>query len=869
MSTVVKTRHNLATNPSFETSSGTVAVRTNLAPNPRGVNAYQNYASGVGTITPNVTPSTPTPDQINTANRVAWNANDNNPGVIFMLNPAANTTYTMSAWVYVETAGSALGFAQNGVAGSPTLTPTTGQWSRLSWTYTTGTSTNGFGLRYAGAQAASGSFLITGVLVEATNVLGPYFDGGQPAALRTNYAPNPSFEVNTNNTAVAGTGTMTLAVDSSTFYVGSKSLKVTTDGSATAQGVQNLTGPLPIGSYACSLWVKGPAGTVVYPQIRSNGATNQDVTGANVTLNGGWQQLSATITTTQYSTSLSFMIRTASAVAVTFNIDAVLIEAGSTVGAYFDGGTAADPGHVYGWYGAAGSSVSYQADADLTPGWTSGANASTSQLSAPNVATIGVGWGAGVLYQTAALALYGSKAAKYLSQGTQTFVAGIGTAQAATVSPGDVVTLSYYVNPSVTRTFRTIAHYDTGTEQYGAFISAPAGQWTRISGTVTAPAGVASVRLLMDTETAAAFGDTYLFDGMLVEPGAVLGAYFDGDTPDTTDNAYSPAASIVYSWDGPQGASASTMTETAPLQNYQLQLPDGTITGAGQPVGFTGITNLRGSGEYRDADEDVPDGDGSIPGFSYVSGKTVGITFTMVDPAGGMEAGLASLTRNWQNLTDPGAAALRAGDYLLAITQGTTPTSALQVQLPGRAVPLLAIGRPGKLDVPVDTNYQYGYIEVPAEWSVPDGLTYDATVNGVTANLPQATSVASFPLAFPINWGTSSGGQLTAVNAGNYPAKPVFVITGPVTNPKITDTTTGLFFKLNLTLQRGDTVTVNMQSRVVRLNGANRNNAVDPSSTFLSVPPGGSSLSFSSSDSTNPAPGGQLTVLTLNTYSTV
>ncbi len=303
------------------------------------------------------------------------------------------------------------------------------------------------------------------------------------------------------------------------------------------------------------------------------------------------------------------------------------------------------------------------------------------------------------------------------------------------------------------------------------------------------------------------------------------------------------------------------------LQDFQIQLPDGTVVGAGCPVGFTEVTNLRGSGALRDADLDVPDGDGALPGLSLVGAKTVGITFSMTAPAGGLEAALAVLTRNWQNVSDPGTVALKAGQYLTAVAMGQTPTSCLQFKLPGRPVPLLAIGRPGKLDLPVGLDYQYQQVEVPAEWKVLDGLIYDATVNTATANLPQTTNTATFPLPFPIVWGQSSNNTLQALNGGNYRAKPVFVITGPATTPRIVNTSTGQYLRLNLTLVAGDVVVIDTQARTVTLNGSNRNNAVDTGSTFHSVPSGGTSFSFSSQGTTSEA--GQLTVYTLNTYSTV
>jgi hypothetical protein len=411
----------------------------------------------------------------------------------------------------------------------------------------------------------------------------------------------------------------------------------------------------------------------------------------------------------------------------------------------------------------------------------------------------------------------------------------------------------------------------TVTGQGGTLVPLSANVWTKLSTTVLNIASsydTVQSWVIMGGSTILPVGATLDVARNLLEAvTAPYSTYYDGNTPTTTDPAYSPPASTVYAWDGAPGSSTSTLTKTVPLQNYQIQLPDGTAVGAGCPVGFTEVTNLRGSGELRDADLDVPDGDGALPGLSLVGAKTVGITFSMTAPAGGLEAALGTLVRNWQNVPDPGAAPLRAGQYLAAIAAGQNPTSALQFQLPGRPVPLLAIGRPGKLDLPVGIDYQYGQVDVPAEWKILDGLVYDATVNTATANLPMKSSAATFPLTFPISWGQSSNNTLQAVNAGNYTAKPVFVITGPATTPRIVNVATGQYLRLNLTLVAGDVVVINTQSKSVKLNGANRNNALDYGSTFHTVPPGGAAFSFASQGVGTEA--GQLTAYTLNTYSTV
>lgn len=304
------------------------------------------------------------------------------------------------------------------------------------------------------------------------------------------------------------------------------------------------------------------------------------------------------------------------------------------------------------------------------------------------------------------------------------------------------------------------------------------------------------------------------------------------------------------------------------LSDYQIQLPDGSVVGANQPVGFTLISGLRDLATLRGSDADNSGHDGASPGASYATKRAVGVKFLIAGPPGGAEAAYAPLAANWQNIKDPASVCLTAASYLSQLAAGgSLPVSALQVKLPARPDPLLLLGRPSKLSLPIDHDYQFGWWVVDAEWAIPDGLLYDATPNVVSCAALTASSGAPFAWHFPVRFPVSSGGSVTALNGGSYPAKPVYKITGPVTNPRISNPATGQAIQINLALVSGDVLIIDSKSRAVRLNGANRNTAVDVSSSFFDVPPGGALLRYSSSDS---APtGSQLTVYTLDTYSTV
>lgn len=89
-----------------------------------------------------------------------------------------------------------------------------------------------------------------------------------------------------------------------------------------------------------------------------------------------------------------------------------------------------------------------------------------------------------------------------------------------------------------------------------------------------------------------------------------------------------------------------------------------------------------------------------------------------------------------------------------------------------------------------------------------------------------------------LDWGTdASNGVLTMPNGGNTDAYPLIVITGPVTNPTITDPATGRVVGYNGLVDVGQTLTIDMSpfTRSVLLNGIDRSAALS-SAQWITIP---------------------------------
>ena len=307
----------------------------------------------------------------------------------------------------------------------------------------------------------------------------------------------------------------------------------------------------------------------------------------------------------------------------------------------------------------------------------------------------------------------------------------------------------------------------------------------------------------------------------------------------------------------------------ATLSNYQIYISSaGTILGNGTDVGFMGTTGLRDLPPIRQGNVNRGQRDGALPGLNLIGERTVGINYQITRTTSGTEAVLALVTAAHQNVIDPATVCMTSGDYLRqqAGVGATKPVYGAMVQLPNRTSPLIFFGRPTRFSAPIDTDFNYGRVNIQTEWSCPDGLLYDNAIISGSCGLPNPTSGMTFPATFPLNFGASSGGSFQMNNTGAYTSAPYFTVTGPVSNPIISNQTTGQQIKLNLVLGASDVIGIDCQSGTVTLNGtANRNTNVDITTQFFGLTPGVNTIGYGSSDST--AVTSQLTGYALPAYS--
>lgn len=135
------------------------------------------------------------------------------------------------------------------------------------------------------------------------------------------------------------------------------------------------------------------------------------------------------------------------------------------------------------------------------------------------------------------------------------------------------------------------------------------------------------------------------------------------------------------------------------------------------------------------------------------------------------------------------------------------------------------------------------YGQCVVQFVATDFRIYDASSYTAYAALPPpVTAGLSVPFDVPFHLpGSKVSNETTIQNSGTWISYPVLVITGPATNPRVSNLTTGEVLKFGFTLLPGDNLVVDMGLRRVVLNGsAFRSEAVD--SQWWGLVPDGNGL---------------------------
>lgn len=237
-------------------------------------------------------------------------------------------------------------------------------------------------------------------------------------------------------------------------------------------------------------------------------------------------------------------------------------------------------------------------------------------------------------------------------------------------------------------------------------------------------------------------------------------------------------------------------------------------------VPFVDVHKVSGldSAEYRTTMRDWEGNDGSFIDAEFEKGRTIVLDCTIIATTATIEGFLDTLKSNF------------------------APNNTLQqfyFKAPGVSERFLYV-KPLGIRYDWDQIRRLGQADAQISFFAEDPRIYDNTPLSFSISLG-ATVYTGFGFSFGFDFGF--GGVSTTTdgvfinNPGNRPSPPIFTINGPVQNPRILNDTIGREMDFSITLDTGETLTIDTKYKTVKLNGTtNRRNTLLAPTWFFMQP---------------------------------
>lgn len=281
-----------------------------------------------------------------------------------------------------------------------------------------------------------------------------------------------------------------------------------------------------------------------------------------------------------------------------------------------------------------------------------------------------------------------------------------------------------------------------------------------------------------------------------------------------------------------------------PLTNpYSFSFDGITFGGTGSPYQILSVDGLEGLPEIRSQDDNRGYQDGMFSGRDFFGGRTISIIFNTFASGGN------SAQTNFNTLQAK----------LLPQQSGTTP---LYFLLPPFSEQFIN-ARVRALRTIIDPEYTYGYIKSQVDFFCPIPLYFDSTAHTASLSVSAAPG-REYNRTYNLVYGFGSLSTSTAIlNSGWATAYPTITFTGPITNAQIGNVTTNEYLYFIGSFANTDTVVINLQDKLVTLNGSSARNLITGNSEWFDAPAGTSQYYFTGTSS---SPG--LTTCSVTWYDT-
>jgi phage-related protein len=261
------------------------------------------------------------------------------------------------------------------------------------------------------------------------------------------------------------------------------------------------------------------------------------------------------------------------------------------------------------------------------------------------------------------------------------------------------------------------------------------------------------------------------------------------------------------------------MATVTSLNNYSFAFNGFVFGGAGSPYQITSVDGLEALPDIRTQDDNRGYFDGMFSGRDFLGGRHITINLLIL-------AGNGNTAQKNYNL------------FQAAVQPQTTGTTPLQYQLSPTDGLQRVYARTRTSRASIDPEYSYGYIKAQYSFFCPDPRYYDDSLNTATMTVTNPLG-RNYNKTYNITYGGGSNATSTTVtNAGWATTYPVITLVGPVTNPTIGSSTQGTSITLSGTYASTDTIVIDLDSKLVTLNGASARNLLSGTSNWFSAAPG-------------------------------
>lgn len=219
-------------------------------------------------------------------------------------------------------------------------------------------------------------------------------------------------------------------------------------------------------------------------------------------------------------------------------------------------------------------------------------------------------------------------------------------------------------------------------------------------------------------------------------------------------------------------------------------------------------------------------------------------------------------------------ATMSFADAIQAVTFATTPprygvTRPLFWMLPGAPELTLANVQVLRRSIPIATGYEFGLAQTVAlQFYASDPYKYGAGQSASTA-LSSGSGGLTYPLVYPLTYGTQVASRVNCVNAGSADAYPILTVIGPIDRNGfiVTAVESGITVTYNGPVGANDSLVIDTSTGAAVLNSQNDRRSLLSMVPGPPVIPAQSSQTFAFTTPGGYTPTARLTVGWANTYS--